>query len=69
MRSLPYFSRQSDLDVEVAFVTFGLVRLALDVKIDNFISPRLEANYVTPIGQLSKLVRVSVFLIALKLAD
>lgn len=55
--------------MEVAFVTFGLVRLALDVKIDNFISPRLEANYVTPIGQLSKLVRVSVFLIALKLAD
>ncbi len=55
--------------MEVAFVTFGLVRLAQDVKIDNFIPPRLEANDVTPIGQLSKLVRVSVFLIALRLTD
>ena len=47
MRSLPYLLRQSDLDVEVAFVTFGLVRLAGDVKIDNFIPPRLEANDIT----------------------
>lgn len=40
------------LRVEVALVTFGPVQLAQDfVTIDNFTSPRLVADGVTPIGE------------------
>ncbi|WP_414574924.1 vWA domain-containing protein [Anabaena sp. CCY 9402-a] len=43
---------QASLSVEVAIVTFGPVRLTQDfVTIDQFTSPKLEADGVTPMGQ------------------
>ena len=47
-----YQDEQASLRVEVALVTFGPVRLAQEfVTIDNFISPQLKADGVTPMGQ------------------
>ena len=47
-----YRDEIASLRVEVALVTFGPVRLAQDfVTIDNFTSPRLTADGVTPMGE------------------
>ena len=47
-----YRDEIASLRVEVALVTFGPVKLAQDfVTIDNFTSPRLVADGVTPMGE------------------